>query len=85
MPVGPTVRIRLRPAKSRTEEWFHSPRAGWFRSSFMPGHRDAARQDKQGQADVDARACMIERGYGLGERAAALLGSAATADTLALV
>jgi hypothetical protein len=40
----------------------------------MPGHRDAARQDKQGQADVDARACMIERGYGFGERAAALLG-----------
>jgi pimeloyl-ACP methyl ester carboxylesterase len=35
---------------------------------------------------VEARARMIERGgYGLGGRAAALLGSAATADTLALV
>ena len=35
---------------------------------------------------VEARARMIERGgYGFGERAAALLGSAASADTLALV
>jgi pimeloyl-ACP methyl ester carboxylesterase len=35
---------------------------------------------------IEARARMIERGgYGFGERAAALLGSAATADTLALV
>jgi pimeloyl-ACP methyl ester carboxylesterase len=35
---------------------------------------------------VQARARMIERGgYGFGERAAALLGSAATTDTLALV
>ena len=35
---------------------------------------------------VEARARMIERGgYGFGDRAAALLGSAATADTLALV
>src|SRR6516225_3029909 len=35
---------------------------------------------------IEARARMIERGgYGLGERAAALLGSAATAATLALV
>ena len=35
---------------------------------------------------VEARARMIERGgYGFGDRAAALLGSAASADTLALV
>jgi pimeloyl-ACP methyl ester carboxylesterase len=35
---------------------------------------------------VEARARMIERGgYAFGDRAAALLGSAATADTLALV
>jgi pimeloyl-ACP methyl ester carboxylesterase len=35
---------------------------------------------------IEARARMIERGgYGFGDRAAALLGSAATADTLALV
>jgi pimeloyl-ACP methyl ester carboxylesterase len=35
---------------------------------------------------VEARARMIERGgYGFGDRAAALLGSAAAADTLALV
>jgi len=35
---------------------------------------------------VEARAQMIERGgYGFGDRAAALLGSAASADTLALV
>jgi len=35
---------------------------------------------------VEARARMIERGgYGFGDRAAALLGSAATTDTLALV
>jgi len=35
---------------------------------------------------LEARARMIERGgYGFGERAAALLGSAATADTTALV
>ena len=35
---------------------------------------------------VEARARMIERGgYGFGNRAAALLGSAATADTLAMV
>ena len=34
---------------------------------------------------MEARARMIERGgYGFGERAAALLGSAGTADTLAL-
>jgi pimeloyl-ACP methyl ester carboxylesterase len=36
--------------------------------------------------DLEARAHMIERGgYGFGERAAALLGSAASADTVALV
>jgi pimeloyl-ACP methyl ester carboxylesterase len=35
---------------------------------------------------IEARARMIERGgYGFGDRAAALLGSVATADTLALV
>ena len=35
---------------------------------------------------IEARARMIERGgYGFGDRAAALLGSGATADTLALV
>ena len=35
---------------------------------------------------VEARARMIERGgYGFGDRATALLGSAATPDTLALV
>jgi pimeloyl-ACP methyl ester carboxylesterase len=35
---------------------------------------------------IEARARMIERGgYGFGDRAAALLGSAASADTLALV
>ena len=35
---------------------------------------------------VEVRVRMIERGgYGFGDRAAALLGSAASADTLALV
>jgi pimeloyl-ACP methyl ester carboxylesterase len=38
------------------------------------------------ERSVEARARMIERGgYGFGDRAAALLGSAASADTLALV
>ena len=46
----------------------------------------APRLPEERARSVEARARMIERGgYGFGERAAALLGSAVTADTLALV
>jgi pimeloyl-ACP methyl ester carboxylesterase len=44
------------------------------------------RSPEERSRDLEARAHMIERGgYGFGDRAAALLGSAASADTVALV
>ena len=46
----------------------------------------APRSPEERARSVEARARMIERGgYGFGKRAAALLGSVAAADTLALV
>ena len=53
-----------------------------FTGTSIP--REMSAEDRA--RSVEARARMIERGgYGFGDRAAALLGSAATADTLALV
>jgi pimeloyl-ACP methyl ester carboxylesterase len=53
-----------------------------FTGTSMPQRMSAEERARS----VEARARMIERGgYGFGDRAAALLGSAATADTLALV
>jgi pimeloyl-ACP methyl ester carboxylesterase len=64
--------------------YHHSGRIGRavFTGTSIP-HRMSPEERAR---SVEARAQMIERGgYSFGDRAAALLGSAATADTLALV
>src|SRR5215813_11693680 len=64
---------------------YHQP--GRIRRAVFTGtsiRRDIFPEERA--RSFEARARMIERGaYGFGDRAAALLGSAATADTLALV
>ena len=72
---------------TRVAQCFAYHRPGRIRRAVYTGtsipHRTSAEERAR---SVEARARMIERGgYGFGERAAALLGSAATADTLALV
>jgi pimeloyl-ACP methyl ester carboxylesterase len=64
---------------------YHNPgRIG--RAVFTGTSIPRAMSPEERARSVEARASMIERGgYGFGDRAAALLGSAATADTLALV
>jgi pimeloyl-ACP methyl ester carboxylesterase len=64
---------------------YHQPgRIG--RAVFTGTSIPRAMSPEERARSVEARARMIERGgYGFGERAAALLCSAATADTLALV
>jgi pimeloyl-ACP methyl ester carboxylesterase len=64
---------------------YHQPeRIG--RAVFTGTSIPRAMSPEERARSVEARARMIERGgYGFGDRAAALLGSAATADALALV
>jgi len=64
---------------------YHRPgriRRAVYTGTSIPHHTSSEERARS----VEVRARMIERGgYGFGERAAALLGSAATADTVALV
>jgi 3-oxoadipate enol-lactonase len=64
---------------------YHQP--GRIRRAVFTGTSIPQRTSSEERArSIEARARMIERGgYGFGERAAALLGSVATADTLAVV
>jgi pimeloyl-ACP methyl ester carboxylesterase len=72
---------------TRVAQCFAYHRPGRVRRAVFTGtsipHSTSSEERMQ---SVEARARMIERGgYGFGDRAAALLGSAATADTLTLV
>ena len=72
---------------TRVAQCFAYHRPGRIRRAVYTGTSIPHRTSSEERArSVEVRARMIERGgYGFGERAAALLGSAATADTVALV
>ena len=72
---------------TRVAQCFAYHRPGRIRRAVYTGISIPHRTSSEERArSVEVRARMIERGgYGFGERAAALLGSAATADTVALV
>jgi len=72
---------------TRVAQCFAYHRPGRIRRAVYTGTSVPHRTSSEERArSVEVRARMIERGgYGFGERAAALLGSAATADTVALV
>jgi pimeloyl-ACP methyl ester carboxylesterase len=72
---------------ARVAQCFAYHRPGRIRRAVFTGTSIPHGMSPEERArSIEARARMIERGgYGFGERAAALLGSAATADTLALV
>jgi pimeloyl-ACP methyl ester carboxylesterase len=72
---------------TRVAQCFAYHRPGRIRRAVYTGTSIPRRtSSEESVRRLEARARMIERGgYGFGERAAALLGSAATADTLALV
>jgi pimeloyl-ACP methyl ester carboxylesterase len=72
---------------TRVAQCFASHRPGRIgRAVFTGTSISRAMSPEERARSVEARARMIERGgYGFGDRAAALLGSAASADTLASV
>src|SRR6516165_4696361 len=72
---------------TRVAQCFAYHRPGRIRRAVFTGTSIPHRTSSEERArSIEARARMIERGgYGFGDRAAALLGSAASAETLALV